>query len=202
MTCATQDFVIRKGSTFSKVIRWEASPFITKAITGITKAAPAVVTAVSHDVPDGWRVALTGVQGMTEINAGTYPPRTRDFHKATVLTSSTVEINDIDSSDFSTWTSGGFLVYYTPVNLSGYTARMHIRLTAASTGDPLVTLTTENAGIALDNTAKTITLTIAATATDDLTFTSGVYDLELVSNTDVVYPLLSGRITVEAEVTR
>ena len=55
MSCNDQDLVFKKGETFSRIVRWEADTFAYKAITGITKAAPAVVTAVGHGVPDGWR---------------------------------------------------------------------------------------------------------------------------------------------------
>lgn len=200
---STLDICIRKGSTFTKVLRWGAAPLISKAITGITKAAPVVVTAVGHGVPDGWCVAVTGVpvSSMHEINASAYPPKHSDFKKATVLTADTVEINSISSADYTTWTTGGFLVYYTPVDLAGYTARMHIRRTVSSS-EIEVTLTTENGGITIDNTEKTISLLIASTETDDLEFTTGVYDLEMISGLGVVTSLVSGAVTVESEVTR
>lgn len=200
MTCARQDITIRKGSTFSKVLRWESAPLIAKAITGITKAAGAVITAVSHGMVDGWRCAVVSAGGMTEINAENYPPKASEFHKGTVLTANTIELNEVNSTDYTTWTSGGYLVYYTPVNLSGYTARMHIRESVESE-DEVLALTSSD-GISIDNTAKTITITIAATTTDDLSITSGVYDLELVSGSGVVTALLSGNVYVESEVTR
>lgn len=201
MACPTLNITIRKGETFSKVCRWESAPLISKAITGITKAAPAVVTAVGHGVPDGWRVAVVGAQGMTEINALSYPPKANEFRKSILLTADTVELNEVSSAEYTAWTSGGFLVYYTPVDLSGFTARMDIRRTVAS-DDAEVSLTTENGGIALDNALKTITITIEATATDDLDFASGVYDLEMVSGAGVVTMLLAGSVAVVSEVTR
>jgi hypothetical protein len=57
-------------------------------------------------------------------------------------------------------------------------------------------------GIALDDTVKTILLTISATDTAALTFLAGVYDLELVSGSGVVTQILKGNITVDTEVTR
>ncbi|MBI3983827.1 hypothetical protein HY346_00845 [Candidatus Microgenomates bacterium] len=206
MSTTATDIVIRKGSTFSKVIRWAAEPLIYKPITGITKAAPPVITATGHGVPNGWRVAVASVIGMRDINGKSLTkggvPFDSEFHKATVLTANTLSLNDVNALDFTAYTSGGTLVYFTPVDLNGYTARMQIRLTEVAADPALVSLTTENGGIAIDNTAKTITLTIAATATDDLTFLAGVYDLELISSTGVVTPLLKGNVTVEAEVTR
>ena len=82
----TKDLTIRRGETFSHVVRWGTVPIIYKAITAISKAAPAVITCTGHGVPPGWPVAVSGVSGMTQINAASAPPRTRDYHAATVVT--------------------------------------------------------------------------------------------------------------------
>ncbi len=208
MTSAVSNITIKKGKTFSRILRWESTPFIYKAITGITQAAPAVLTVTSHGLPDGWRLAVLSPGGMREIAAKLpakgKPPLADQFHQGTVLTSDTIALNDVNSLDFTAYTTGGAIVYYTPIDLDGFTARLQIRSTEEATGDPLVELTTENGGITLDNTAKTITITIAASATEDLEFLTGVYDLELVSDdaTPVVTQLLKGSVTVEEEVTR
>lgn len=89
----------------------------------------------------------------------------------------------------------------TLINLTGFTARMHIR-TSKDAAAPFVTLTTENGGITLGGALGTITLAIAAAATAILSEESGVYDLELVSGTGVVTRLLEGAVTVSKEVTR
>lgn len=87
------------------------------------------------------------------------------------------------------------------VNLTGYTARMQIRPTAASATTTL-SLTTENSRIALGGTAGTITLSISATDTAAITAGRYVYDLELVSAGGIVTRLLQGMVTVSANVTR
>lgn len=201
MSCARSNITIRKGETFSRVLRWEASPFIYSTITAITKTAPAVVTATGHGIPDGWRVAVVSAGGMTEINALNWPLKSSDFHKARVLTADTIELNDVNAADYSNYTSGGYLVSYTPVSLAGFTARMQIRASKTAT-DTLFELTTENSRIELDDTEKTISLFIEATDTADLDFTTGVYDLEVVSGVSVVTRLLEGTVTVDSEVTR
>lgn len=197
----TYDFIIQQGATFSRVVRWEAPPIIYKAITAITKAAPAALTVTGHGIPDGWRVAVTSVVGMRQINADHTPPTASEYHKATVVDSNTITLNDVNSALYTAYTSGGYVQYNTPVTLTGYTARMQIRATVEST-TTLVSLTTENGGITLDNTAKTITLLMTATATAALDWTEAVYDLELVSSGGVVTRLLSGSISVQTEVTR
>ena len=72
--CTTYDLCIPQRETFTRILRWSLLPYIYKAITGITATAPAVVTAVGHGLPDGWRVAVVSAGGMRQINAGHNPP--------------------------------------------------------------------------------------------------------------------------------
>jgi hypothetical protein len=201
MSCATQDIVIQKGKTFQRVIRWETSPYVYKAITAITKAAPAVVTATGHALPDGWRAAVVSVQGMTEINAENNPPKASEFHKVTYVDADSVSINDINSAEYTAYTSGGYLQYMTPVDLAGYSARMQFRPSAEDTATPLLDLVSPT-NIVLDNAAKTITVTIAASVTEDITWTEAVYELEVEDGSGVVTQLLRGNVSVITEVTK
>lgn len=90
----------------------------------------------------------------------------------------------------------------TPVNLTGYTARSQFRQTYESSSTVL-SLTTENGGIALGGTAGTIQLTASATTTAGLTApANGVWDLELVSGAGVVTRLLQGAYQITPEATR
>jgi len=193
------DLVIQQGKTFSQVVRWETSPIIYKAITGITKTAPALVTAVGHGVPDGWRVAIVSVVGMTQINAKNDPPKQSDYHQARVIDANTIELNDINAAGYSAYVSGGYVQYYTPVNLTGYTARMSIKDKVG--GTLLLSLTTENGRILIDTVAHTVTLTISAVDTASIAWSKGVYDLEMVSPGGVVSSLLAGAVSVKKEVT-
>lgn len=197
-----KNIILTRGSTYIRTLRWGAPPFVSKAITGITKAAPPVITAASHGLTSGWPVAVVGVLGMTEINAAATDLRrlrNADFNRATVLSASTVELNDVNASEYSTYSSGGFLIYRTPVSLAGYTARMHIRETYNS-ATAIVTLTSSS-GIAIDDVAKTITYTITAAATAAITQSSAVYDFEMVSGAGVVTKLVRGSVVIEDEVT-
>ena len=198
---ATKDLIIQQGRTFSLALRWESPPIIYRPITAIAQTAPARLTVPTHGVPDGWRVAITNVKGMTEINAEANKLTSRDYHQATVVDANTLDINDINASGFKPYTSGGYIQFNTPVDLTGFTARMSIKDRVG--GTELLSLTTANSRIAIDATAKVITLTISAEDTAALTFTTGVYDLEMVSGATpaVVTALLSGRVTVTKEVT-
>lgn len=194
------DIIIRKGETWSRTIRWESAPWVYTPITAITKAAPMVVTAASHGLVTGWRAAILSAGGMRQANSKNTPPRASDMRKVTFVGSTQVNFNDVDSSSFTTYTSGGYLASLTPVSLASFTARMQIRATADATTtlDSLVSPT----DIVLDDTNHTITVTISATDTAAYTFTSAVYDLELVSAGGVVTRLLEGSVTISSEVTR
>lgn len=194
-----QNLTILQGKTFEAVVKWETEPVVYKAITGITQAAPARITCVGHGVPNGWRVAVVSVKGMTQINAENSPPRSSEYVAATVIDSDTLDLNSVNSALFKPYTSGGYVQYYTPKDLAGYTARMTIKDEIGGTS--LLSLTTANSRIALDNTAKTITLTLDAADTEAIDWTTGVYDLELVGSDGSVTALLYGTVSVSEEVT-
>ena len=194
------DLKITQGSTFTQVVRWEVEPYVTAAIESMTKASPVVITTQdAHGLVNGWNVAVVGARGMVELNAKFNPPRGRDFRRATVIDSDTVAFNGISSALFRTYTTGGFLQWLTPKDLTDYTARLTIKDYVGGTA--LLELTTENGGIAIDNAAKTITLTISAEDTEAIDWTSGVYDLEMISDTDEVTAILTGRVSVSQEIT-
>jgi len=78
------------------------------AISTISAANPGVVTtSVAHGLLTGARVVITKVLGMVEVNAPSRNP-----YMVNVLTSTTFELqdikgNDIDTSGFTAYTSGG-----------------------------------------------------------------------------------------------
>ena len=86
------------------------------------------------------------------------------------------------------------------VDLTGFTARMQIRV-SADAASSLVELTTENGGITLTAVDGQIDLLIEAADTTALSFSTGVYDLELVNGTEI-FRLCQGKVTLHKEVTR
>lgn len=187
-----KDFELRHGETFQHMVRWESLPFVYRAITAIAKQAPARITAPSHDFVDGWRVAVVSVVGMKQINAENNPPRPHDFHPVTVIDADTVELNDVNASEFSAYITGGYLMAYSPVDIDGYTARMSVR-DAGNT--ELLLLTTENNRITVDAVGKTISLLVSATDTDAQTWESGTYELDMISPAGIVTTLMAGSMT-------
>lgn len=185
---------VYQGSTFRQVLRWESSTKVYVPITNISKSAPMVVTAASHGLPLGWRAQITNAGGMKEANA-------LEYQTATGVTTDTVTFNQVNSLAFTTYTTGGVLEYNTPVNLAPYTARMQIREKLDS--DTIIhQLTTENGGIILDNSVKTITLYIPDEVTAEFDFNQAVYGLEFVYYNQDVVPFANGNISLQREVTR
>jgi len=90
------------------------------AIAGITKATTPVVTVNDlGDIEAGERVYIYGVSGMTEING----------QSSTIsninVGAKTFELDEIDTSGYGTWTSGGYVRY----NLAGLSGHYGYRVT-------------------------------------------------------------------------
>jgi hypothetical protein len=95
-----------------------------------------------------------------------------------------------------TYTSGDAL----PVNLTGFSARMQVRSSYASSTVAL-SLTDTN-GISLGGAAGTVQLLVPATTTAGIEAKQYVYDLELESPSQEVTRLVEGTLIVTPEVTR
>lgn len=98
-----------------------------------------------------------------------------------------------------TWTADG-----SPVNLTGYSARMQFRTDYAdNSGTIALDLTTSGGGIVLGGAAGTITVTATGAQTAAITALGGHYDLELYAGGgEPVYRLLMGDWVLSQEVTR
>ena len=88
-----------------------------------------------------------------------------------------------------------------PVNLTGCTVRMQIRPIPSST-TILVNATQANGKIAVVPLTGRITVTLSATATAALDFTTARYDLEIAALDGTVTRLLEGAVQLSPEVTR
>jgi hypothetical protein len=195
----TDDWTIYQGRTFKRIVRWETTPTVFKPITNITQAAPVVVTCVGHGMRSGWYGAITDVLGMTEINAPANAPRAGDYKQVTVVDVDNVSINDLSSAQFSTYTSGGYLRYNTPKSLDGAVARLHVRNRVG--GTLLLDLSSTSGEIVLSDLEHVIAVTVSDAVTKLMTYTKGVYDLEIEDSAGETYVLLTGSITVVPEIT-
>ena len=195
-TPAKINFKVYQGSTFAEVLRWETPTKVYKTITGISQTAPVVITtSTPHDIPSNWRVKLTNIIGMTELNSS------ETYYIATNITPTTFSINSINAVGYKAYVSGGIVEYNDPVNLEGFSARMQVRPNISS---PIVLadLSSGTGDIILDNTNKTITLIISDSVTATFDFLTAVYGLEIVSPDGQVTSFCNGTLTLVKEVTR
>ena len=195
-----QKLTIEQGRTFRLPVYWESDVYAYVPVSAISQGAPCrVTTSEPHGLVNGWRAAVVSAKGMTEINALNSPPNDEDYRRVLVVTGTQIEFNDLNASDFTPYTSGGYVQFRVPMDLTGRTARMTIRDKVG--GAELLTLTTENSRIVIDVANKVIRLFLTAAETAGITWRSGVYDLELISPSGDVDAVLVGTVVVVAEIT-
>jgi hypothetical protein len=199
MQPAKLNYKIYEGSTFQETFRWESQTKSYAQISAISKAAPCVITTSSvHSCPVNWRVRVTGVGGMKEINT----VGDDQYYLVTAKTSNTVTLNQINSANYTTYTSGGILEWNTPIDLTGYTAQMQIRETLDSTNFIHELTSASGGGISIDTTDYTITINIPANVTRNFDFATAVYSLELTNSSGAVTTFVTGNLTLVKEITR
>ena len=88
-----------------------------------------------------------------------------------------------------------------PIDLTGYTAAMQLRLQAASPNPAALSLTSSNGGITITPLAGEMDILMTATQTGALDPGFYVYDLEIALGS-VVTRIIQGQITVSAQVTQ
>ena len=177
----------RRGETFSLLLRWATEPRVAKPITGISLASGwPRLEVIGHGMTDGWDGAISRVIGMKQINSAE-----GKAYRCTVIDVDHIELNGVSPVDDSgrewpAYVSGGFLEYDTPVDLTGYAARMKMKtkeggtlLASADIADAPLNII----NITIDNAAKTILLEIAEPKTAAIVFKTAVTDLEMVSPT-------------------
>jgi hypothetical protein len=156
-----------------------------------------VLTVPAHGLVSGWRVAVTAVRGMTEINAEHHPPWEADYRRVRVIGPDAIELNEINASDYRPYKGGGVVQYNSPADLDGYSARMVLR---APGGEELYSLTVESGEIVIDDAARTITVTLSAETTAAFVWPKALYELELTSSEGAVYSLFQGEAVMRESV--
>ncbi len=206
---ADKDITILQGSAFNVPVRWmDGDRIIRKPITGISIASGAPhLTVAGHGCPNGWPSAVTLVKGMTPINAKNAEPKGNDYRVTTVIDTDTLEYNavspvDDNGREWPAYTSGGFVQWFAPMDLTGKSASMVIYDKKGGT----VLASTESAHTPLDvitatvDTAnKVITFSIKSSDTADFTWKKGVYEAEVYSNADDKQRIAEGAVIVSQE---
>ena len=199
MAPAKVNYKIYQGTTFKQVYRWETDTKYYANIQSISKSAPCIITtSAAHSIPPGWRIKITNVGGMKEINSASDD----DYYFNNAVTASTITINSINSTGYTTYTSGGTVEYYAPYPLQYYSAVLQIRANVNSDAIILALNSSAGGGIVLDTTTSTITVTLTAQQTALFDFTTAVYGMELTDTSGVVTPFITGNITVVKDVIR
>lgn len=92
---------------------------------------------------------------------------------------------------------------FIPFDLSGYEARMQVRRTIDS-ANFLLELTTDNGGLMINPAEEDVNIIhifVPADVTASVS-TSGVYDIEIISSSNIVTRILQGVFNLSPEVTR
>ncbi len=187
---------IKQGETFRKKWTWCSGANVTKAIAAMTKGFPTLLTVTAHGLPNG--PIPVGIVNVADL--ATASPLPADRIIATKVDTNTISI-DIDSSDFSTYTSGGVLVYTSPMDLTSYLGRCMFRQTIGS-ATAIVDVDHTDGGIVLGTTEGTVELVLTAAQTTALALGAMVFDLEVESSAGVVTRIASGTVVLDKEVTR
>jgi len=108
---------IQSGADHTEVVRYESNTVGFVAISGITRGAPAAVSAVAHGLKTGWQVAIVDVKGMTQLNAKSNPPRDSDKFSITSTGTDTLTLDGVSSFGYGAYVSGGAIRYQIPVDL-------------------------------------------------------------------------------------
>lgn len=199
------EFAVNRGATYPMTLLWAQPTLTSIPITGVSKAARAVVTATGHGLPSGeWCVYVRGVGGMTKLNHKPDDVGNVDAaYLATKLTADTVRLN-VDTLDMTTYSSGGELLFRSPVDLTGYTAKMQVRRTARAADPPIVEVLSTGIAPASRITLSLGTVYVELSAADTALIDSpSVYAIEMTEvATGVVTRLVEGIIRTTAEVVR
>lgn len=196
MPTAIHELVIQRGNSFRLNVRWQQERWGYRTITAIAQSAPVRLTVPQHGIPAGWPAAITGVKGMSALNADDVPPKERAFRPVDVLDADTLELNHIDATGFTPYSSGGQVCFYLPVELDGYRAQMTI-ISGCGEALPLLQLTSEGNGIEIDPQQAVIRLLLTPDMTATLSHKTANYFLNLISPAGDVDTVMAGRIVIQ-----
>jgi len=178
---------IRKGSTHKIQLRFEQKSVRYVAVSGVTSAAPVVITATGHEMPDGWRCAFSAIKGgPAALNAAHKPPRDKEYFKGKVIDANTIELNSVNGKEWSAYTAAsGILQFNLPVDLTNCTVMMQIRELVDS---PLYLVQKIETDMEIVEEDGFIEIELDPADTADLDVDSAVFDVVVtLGNGDVIY---------------
>lgn len=195
------DINIVKGKTFEFMYRYADHDLVYKPISAIPSIAPIRLTVPAHSIPDGWPIRIEGVRQPVELN-------TEDdaYYIATTVDTNTIELNTVRADEWRPYSSGGSVIFNRPFDLTGCSARMQIR--DRVDGSLLLTLSSDpstapDGEIEVDFNLASLIVRLSPAVTSGITWSRGVYDLELITPDGNVYPVTEvSKVTIGAEVTK
>lgn len=192
----------RKGASADIQILVETDTMAFAPISTMAQTAPLRVTSTGHGILDNWRAAVVDAKGMTEMNAADSASiRDGELHKITVVDANTIEFDSISAAGFRAYTSGGYLAFYAPKDLSGYTAaRMDLKTRAG--GDVILALSTIDDTLEIEAASSSLWVHLPADALDDVPAREYLFDVELIRSDGVdAICAATSTITVLPEIT-
>jgi hypothetical protein len=170
---------VRIGASADIPIRIESDLLQFAPVTAMTKTAPLRVTAPSHGIPPGWRAAIVGARGMTEMNVSWDTLSIADLRSVSAIDADTVDFDEVCAIGFGTYTSGGAIAFYAPKSLSAYTgARMDIKRRVG--GDVEVSLNTTAGTLEIDTTNSAVWIRLGESTLASVDARDYVFDIELI----------------------
>jgi hypothetical protein len=188
------DFI--QGATFSNTFHWYAGGRFMAPIEEITIGYPTIVKVTAHGLPtiSDTPIILSSIEGCTILNS----------KELGIEEGAWVDVDHFEmpvSTVKDPWTVGsGEMTYFKPTDITGFTARMHVKERWQS-DEILIDLTTENGGILLTVEDASIVLTIQPAVTQALKIKKGVYSVEMISPGADITRIFEGVVVVHREVT-
>ena len=130
----TLDSVSESGLVLFDSARTESGPVGSKTITGISKAANAVITSASHGIAAGSIVYIAGVVGPTKINGNYYQVLSVATNSFTINFNSLNEPNYVSGGKASLRGDGGFFAYGKITMTSGASNGLSMEVKAYDVG--------------------------------------------------------------------
>jgi hypothetical protein len=198
MAAQSVPLTITKGKTFAFGFLYADEAKTYKPITAMPQLSPVRLTVTAHGIPDGWPVQISCVKTPTELNTPD-----GDYVLAKRIDADTIELPNVNAYCWKAYSTGGLVVFNTPVDLTGWTCRAQVRDKIGGTllfswhSDPL-----ENPDGLIDIDGSGMTFNIDAATTAALPWSKGTYDAELIDPDGIVFSMVGpSQVTVASEVT-
>ena len=177
-----KNYKVYENIPFRKVLRLESETKVYVPVAAVTNSAPVEVsTSVPHNLPDGWRVKVTGISRMPELSK---------YNQISNSSPGTFQINNINTTEHKPYDSGGIVEYRQPIDLDN----LKVVLTIYNlSGELLDEYDSNGSEILLDNVDKIVLIDVAI----DFHEHKRVRYAIVGSRTDIDYdfPIMAGYLT-------